>query len=52
MIEELRKPGWIVQKQPANHCLKPRGPSINSGVRAPWTPTGTVAAATHQIEFL
>ena len=22
VIEELRKPGWIVQKQPAHHCLK------------------------------
>ena len=52
VIEELRKPGWIVQKQPANHCLKPCGPSINSSVRAPWTPTGTVAATTNQSEFL
>ena len=52
VIEELRKPGWIVQKQPAHHCLKPCGPSINRSVCTPWTPTGTVAAPTDQVEFL
>ena len=52
VIEELRKPGWIVQKQPANHCLKSCGPSINRSVCTPWAPTGTVTAPTHQVEFL
>jgi len=51
VIEELRKPGWIVQKQPAHHCLKPCGPSINRSVCAPWTPPGTVATPPNQIEF-
>ena len=52
VIEELRKPGWIVQKQPAHHCLKSCGPSINRSVCTPRPPTGTVAAPPHQIEFL
>ena len=52
VIEELRKPGWIVQKQPAHHCLKPCGPSINGGIGAPGTTACTVAATTHPIEFL
>ena len=52
VIEELRKPGWVVQKQPANHCLKPCGPSINSGIGAPGTSACTVAATTHPIKFL
>ena len=52
VIEELRKPGWVVQKQPANHCLKPCGPSINGGIGAPGTTACTVAATTHPIKFL
>ena len=52
MIEELRKPGWIVQKQPAHHCLKPCGPSINSSISAPRTTTCTVSTPTHPIVFL
>ena len=52
VIEELCKPGWIVQKQPAHHCLKPRGPSINSGISTPRTTACTVAAPTHQFKFL
>ena len=52
VIEELRKPGWIVQKQPAHHCLKPCGPSIDRSVCAPWPPPGAIAAPPHQIEFL
>ena len=52
VIEELSKPGWIVQKQPANHCLKPRGPSIHSGLGSARTTACTVATPTDQIEFL
>ena len=52
VIEELRKPGWIVQKQPAHHCLKSRGPSVRSGISAPRTTACTVAAPTHQIKLL
>jgi hypothetical protein len=52
VIEELRKPGWIVQKQPANHCLKPRGPSIHSGLGSSRTTACTIATPTDQIEFL
>ena len=52
VIEELRKPGWIVQKQPAHHCLKPRGPSIHSGLSTPRSSACIVAAPTHQVEFL
>ena len=51
VIEELRKPGWIVQKQPAHHCLKPCGPSINRSVCAPLPPPGTVATSPPQLEF-
>ena len=52
VIEELRKPGWVVQKQPAHHCLKPCGPSIHSGISSPWTTACTVATPTHPIQFL
>ena len=52
VIEELRKPGWIVQKQPAHHCLKPCGPSIDSGISPPRTTPCTVATPTHQIKLL
>ena len=52
VIEELRKPGWIVQKQPAHHCLKPCGPSIDSRIRTPRTTTCTVATPTDQIKLL
>ena len=52
VIEELRKPGWIVQKQPAHHCLKPCGPSIHSGISAPRTTACTVVTPTHPIQFL
>ena len=52
VIEELRKPSWVVQKQPANHCLKPCGPSINGRISATRTTACTVAATTHPIKFL
>ena len=51
VIEELRKPGWIVQKQPANHCLKPCGFPIDSCVSTAWATTSTVAPTTHEILF-
>ena len=51
VIEELRKPGWIVQKQPAHHCLKPCGPSIDSRLCTPRTSACTVASPSDQIEF-
>ena len=52
MIQELCKPVWVVQKQPANHCLKPRGLAIGRWVSTPGTPPRTVAPTTHQISFL
>ena len=52
VIEELRKPGWIVQKQPAHHCLKPRGKSINRSVGSLGSAACPIAAATHQIPLL
>ena len=52
MIKELGKPVWVVQKQPANHCLKSRGLAIGRGVTAARTTTGTIAAPTNQIPFL
>ena len=52
VIEELRKPGWIVQKQPAHHCLKPCGPCIHSRISSPRTAPGTVATPSDQIELL
>ena len=52
MVKELGKPVWVVQKQPANHCLKPCGPPINRGLGTARAPTGTVAAPTHPVLFL
>ena len=52
VIEELSKPGWIVQKQPANHCLKPCGPSINSSVGSPRTTPRTVTTPSDQIKLV
>ena len=52
VIEELCKPGWIVQKQPAHHCLKPRGPPIDSGIGTPRATACTISATTHQFTFL
>ena len=52
MIEDLCQPDWVVQKQPANHCLKPRRPAINRSFSRARATSGTVAAATHEIKFL
>ena len=52
MIKEIGQPSWVVEKQPANHCLKPRGPSIHSGLGSARTTACTVATPTDQIEFL
>jgi hypothetical protein len=52
LIKELSQPDWVVQKQPANHCLKPCGPSIHSRVRSPRTAPSTVATPANQIELL
>ena len=52
MIQELCKPVWVVQKQPANHCLKPRGPAINRSISTTGPTTGVVATATHPVQFV
>ena len=51
MIQELCKPVWVVQKQPANHCLKPCGPSINRSIGTTGPTTGVVATATHPVQL-
>ena len=51
-IQKLRKPLWIVQKQPANHCLKPCGESISCRVGSLGSTPCPIAAATHQIPLL
>ena len=51
-IQELSETGWVVQKQPANHCLKSCRHSINRGIAAPRAATGTVATSTHQVELM
>ena len=51
MIQELCKPVWVVQKQPANHCLKPRGPAINRSISATGATTGAVTAATNPVKL-
>jgi hypothetical protein len=52
LIEELSQPDWIVQKQPANHCLKPCGPSIHRSISSPRTTPRTVATPSDQIKLL
>ena len=52
MIEKLRQARWVVQIQPAHHCLKPRGESINHCVGSLGSTPCPIAAATHQIPFL
>lgn len=52
VIKELSKPVWIVEKQPANHCLKPCGLPIDSRIGATRTTTGTVAPSTDQVLLL
>ena len=51
MIKELSKPVWIVEEQPANHCLKPCGPAINRSIPTAGTATSTVSPPTHPIEL-
>ena len=52
LIQKLRQAIWIVQKQPANHCLKSSGLSICRGITAAWATTGTVASTPNQGLFL
>jgi hypothetical protein len=52
LIEELSQPDWIVQKQPANHCLKPCGPSIHSRVGSSRTTPRTVTTPSDQIKLV
>ena len=52
MIKQIGQPGWVVEEQPANHCLKSRGPSIHRCLRSPRTPASIVPAATDQILFM
>ena len=52
MIEKLRQARWVVQIQPAHHCLKPCGESINRCVGSLGSAPCTIAAATHQIPLL
>ena len=51
MIQELCKPVWVVQKQPANHCLKPRGPAINRSIGTTGATTGVVATPAHPVQL-
>ena len=52
VIKELSKPVWIVEKQPANHCLKPCGPAIDRCIPASRTSTCTVSPAAHPVQLL
>jgi hypothetical protein len=52
LIEELSQPDWIVQKQPANHCLKPCGPSIHCSVGSSRTTPRTVTTPSDQIKLV
>ena len=51
MIQELCKPVWVVQKQPANHCLKPRGPAINRSIGPTGATTCVIATTAHPIHL-
>ena len=52
VIEKLRQARWVVQIQPAHHCLKPCGESINRRVGSLGSTPCPIAAATHQIPLL
>ena len=52
LIQELRKAVWIVQKQPANHCLKSSGLAIGRCISGTGTAAGAVATTTNQSLFL
>ena len=52
MIQELCKPVWVVQKQPANHCLKPCSPAVGGSFSRARTTPGAVATATDEIQFI
>jgi hypothetical protein len=52
LIEELSQPDWIVQKQPANHCLKPCGLSIHSSIGSSRTTPRTVTTPSDQIKLV
>lgn len=51
MIKQIGQPGWVVEEQPANHCLKPCGLPIDSCISTPWTTTGTVSPPSDQVLF-
>lgn len=52
LIQKLGQPLWIVQKEPANHCLKSRCLSVGAGIAGPWAPTSSVATAAHPVALL
>ena len=52
MIKDLCQPDWVVQKQPANHCLKPCSPAVGGSFSRARTTPGAVATATDEIKFL
>ena len=51
-IQELSETGWVVQEQPANHCLKSCRHSINRCVATPGAATGTVPTSANQVQFM
>ena len=52
VIEKLRQARWVVQIQPAHHCLKPCGQSIHRGIGSLGSTPSPIAAATDEIAFL
>lgn len=48
VIEEFSQAARIFEKEPAHHRLKSCGLSVKGGVLVPRSPSGAVAAASHQ----
>ena len=49
VCQQLSKAAGVLEKEPANHCLKPRCPAINAGLAFAGSTAGTVAALPYQL---
>ena len=52
VIKKLRQSRWVVEIQPANHCLKSCGQSIHRCIGTLGSTTGTVSPPTDKVALL
>ena len=51
-IQQLGQPSRIAKKEPSQHRLKSRGPSVDGGIPPAGSPTGPVSAPSHLLQLL